>query len=73
MSSQDTLISIGNQFKVTAATVMRIVNKVLYFVNQLKNTYIRFPKNEEEIRNTSRDFTRYPGTHSLTTINPMLL
>lgn len=61
MSSQDTLITIGHTFRLSPATVMNIINKVLYFVLMLKKKYIKFPSTAEEINTVRTNFRRYPG------------
>lgn len=61
MSSQDTLITIGHTFRLSPATVMNIINKVLYFVLTLKKKYIKFPSTAEEINTVTMNFRRYPG------------
>ena len=61
MATQDTLLSIGSRFSVSAPTVMSIVNKVLYFLMRLKKIYIKFPKTEAQLEEVSRGFRHYPG------------
>ncbi|CAH1966394.1 unnamed protein product [Acanthoscelides obtectus] len=61
MATQNTLLSIGTRFKVSPTTVISITNKVLYFMLKLKSAYIKFPKNEAEMRDISEGFKKYPG------------
>lgn len=61
MATQDSLVYIANRFNVCSATVMNIINKMLYFVIKLKKAYIKFPKTEEDMLEISRGFTTYPG------------
>lgn len=65
MATQDTLLSIATRFKVVPATVMNTVNKVIYFVLLLKEKYIRFPRNLQELEDVSSRFRRYPGNVSI--------
>lgn len=65
MATQDTLLSIATRFKVVPATVMNTVNKVIYFVLLLKEKYIRFPRNLQELEDVSSRFKRYPGNVSI--------
>lgn len=61
IGTQESLLSIGISFKVCPATVMNIINKVLFFTLKLKSKYIRFPNNEEELLNVEAGFQSYPG------------
>lgn len=61
MSSQDSLLHIGNRFRVSPTTVMNIVNRLLYFLLKLKKIYIKFPTREQEFLDITRGFEKYPG------------
>lgn len=64
MATQDTLLSIGTRFKVSPATVMDIVNKMLKFLLKLKKRFIQFPKCEQELNDVANRFQNYPGKKS---------
>lgn len=63
LSSQDTLLSIGNSFKISAATAMAIINKILFFVLKVKKHFIKFPATLAEFQTVSDGFSKYPGTY----------
>lgn len=68
MATHDSLLNIGNRFKVSPTTVMNVVNKLLNFVLKIKKIYIKFPETEEELLNISRGFKKYPGISDLNRI-----
>lgn len=63
LSSQDTLLSIGNSFKISPATAMAIINKILFFVLKMKKHFIKFPATLAEFQTVSDGFSKYPGTY----------
>ncbi|KAK9679331.1 DDE superfamily endonuclease [Popillia japonica] len=61
ISTQDTLLAIGDRFGIVSSTVMQIINNLLYIILSLRNKYIVWPKTEEEFEFIGNGFRRYPG------------